>query len=664
MSDTSTHFHGTMTATAYITDVYHDMYYDAYCWVDGFKMNEYDIGNLELIAGWNPLEERMEVTGSILDKTSNAILKIDKGYYYIKRDEDNLDFDMAFNETNLVLANIFMPEGFSDLQGLIGGHLYINGSTSAPELSGELDLKNAGLKIDMLNTSYFASGKVIIEPDMILVNGMPIKDKLGAKGYLNGSFFHQNFEKYSYDFYAAFDQPFLVMNTNYDLNPLYYGNAYATGDISIAYDDYNLMEIIVNAKSEKGTDITLPLYGSEDVELQDFITFINHDSTAAQNDYDVDLEGIELTLSLDITEDAKIQLVFDDIVGDAMQGTGNGHIDMYIDQFYDFYMFGSYEIVQGSYLFTLKDLINKKFQVEEGGMINWYGDPYEADIDITAIYKLKTSLYDIMPENQRESYRQKTDVECQMHLTDNLFNPILNFDIELPRSDENARTILNNMVSTEAEMNKQVFSLLLLNKFLPSEYNTTGSSSGGTAALGNTTSEMLSNQLSNMLTKFSDDFDIGFNYQPGDEVSSQEVALALSTQLFDDRLTIRTNLGVSHQNTGDNNNSLIGDVDVEYKINDEGNTRVHAFNRSNEYDITQQDATYTQGVGAFYQESFSTFPELMCKLKNIFIRKENECVDCTSNCNQELTEEARQACKEEVRKQKMECKEKRKANGN
>lgn len=661
MPDTTTHLSGTMTATAYVTDFYNDVYYDAYCWVDNLKLNQYDVGDLEVVAGWNPLDERIEVTGDIFTGPDRSVLKIEKGYYYTKKESDNLDFDVSFNETDLAFANVFMPDGFSNLQGQLKGHLYVKGSTEEPLLSGNVSLLNAGLKVDMLNTSYYANGDVIIEPDMILVNGIPIKDKLGSKGYLNGSFFHQNFEKYSYDFFAAFNEPFLVMNTTYDMNPLYYGNAFVTGDVSISYDDYNELEIMVNAKSEKGTDITLPLYGSEEVELQDFITFVSNDSTQ-KDEYDVDLEGIELTLSLDITEDARIKLVFDDIVGDAMQGIGEGHIDMYIDQYYDFYMFGSYEVTQGSYLFTLKDLINKRFDVKKGGTINWYGDPYEADIDLTAVYRLKTSLYDIMPENQREAYRQKTEVECHMHLTDNLFNPILSFDIKLPRSDENARTILANMVSTEAEMNKQVFSLLLLNKFLPSEYNTTGSSSGSTAAIGNTTSEMLSNQLSNMLTKFSDDFDIGFNYQPGDEITSQEVALALSTQLLDDRLTLRTNLGVSHQNAGDNNNSLIGDVDAEYKINEEGNTRVHAFNRSNEYDITQQGATYTQGVGVFYQESFSTFPELMCKLKNIFLRKENECVDCSTDCSQLLTEEERDACRQQRKEDKQACKEKRKQN--
>lgn len=658
MADTTLNFKGSLTATGYITDIYNNIYLDAYSMIDGLQINEYSIGNLETIAGWNPILERIEITGDLYDNNDFSSLKIDSGFYYVKK-EESLDFSLSFKETNIEFANVFMPEGFNDLQGLISGNLFIKGNAQEPLLDGKLHLDKAGLNIEMLNTAYHATGDILIEPDNIFINSLPVIDKMGTKAYLTGSFFHQNFDRYSYDFFVGFNDPFLVMNTNYKMNPLYYGDAFVTGDVAIAFEDTRPLEIQVNAKSEKGTNITLPLYGSQEVELQDFISFVNKDTI--EEDYKVDLEGINLNLSMDITEDAKIQLVFDDVVGDAMKGIGTGHIDMYIDQFYDFYMFGNYEITEGSYLFTLKDLINKKFKIKKGGSINWYGDPYEADIDLTAVYGLKTSLYDIMPDNQREAYRQKTDVECEMHLTENLFNPILNFDINLPRSDENAKTILRNSISTEAEMNKQVFSLLLLNKFLPGEYNTSGSSSGG-SALGNTTSEMLSNQLSNMLSKFSDDFDIGFNYQPGDEVSSQEMALALSTQLFDDRVTITTNLGVSHQNAGENSNSLIGDVDVEYKVNEEGNVRVHAFNKSNEYDITQQEATYTQGVGVFYQESFSTFSELMCKLKNLFIKKENECSTCNEQCGSMLTEAEREACREAQRKAIKKCKEDRKSN--
>lgn len=630
---------GLLNLDGYISNVYNDWYMDAYTFVEGMSVNSYYAGNFEANANWNKKHKRMEFSGELTRRDGTIDFVIPRGFYYINKD-DNLDFIFDFNHTDIEVANAFLPEGMY-IQGKTNGRLKLKGGTSHPEFTGTIFLEETSYTMDMLNTTYTTSGQVIIEPDMIAINGIPVKDKFGSEGLLVGSFFHQNFENYSYDFFTTFDNPFLVMNTTYQQNPLYYGDAFITGDLTISYDPKNLMEINVNAKSEKGTDITLPLYGSEEVVLQDFISFVG--TNDGEDDYEVDLQGIQLNLSMDITEEAHIQLVFDEVVGDMMEGRGNGHIDMYIDQFYDFYMFGNFDIKEGSYLFTLKDFINKKFLVKEGSTIAWYGNPYEADIDIWAYYPLKASLYDIMPENEKLTgqYKQKTDVDCMMHLSQNLFNPNINFDITLPSSNETARTVLRNLVSTEQEMNKQVFSLLILNKFIPRADAITSNQSSNANFVQSTTSEVLSNQLSNMISNFSDDFDIGFNYRPGDNISNDEVAVAMSTQLFNDRLTIRTNLGVSQGNqVNQNPNSLIGDVDVSYKLNPpEGNLRVHAFNKSNEYELTNAaQSPFTQGVGVFYQESFDTFNELICRFKNLFRKYENDCKECADK-------EGRKSCR-------------------
>jgi hypothetical protein len=638
---------GEINLKGYVADVYHNLYFDAYNKIDSLKFNDRLVGNIETTAMWNPTDERIEVYGDIMRNDTISEMKIIKGHYYPKKKEDYLDFEANFNSTDLRFANAFIPQGLSNLTGKLDGKIYMTGTFEKPQLlSKNLYLRNVGLNVDMLNTSYFVSGKLIIEPDGIYANALPIKDKLGSKGLLNISFIHQDFERYNYEIFSIFNEPFLVMNTTYRMNPLYYGNAFATGDFNIEYDYKDmLMKISVNAKTAKGTNVTLPLYGSEEVALQDFITFVNSKEENEDN-YNVNLEGVSLNLSLDVTEDANIQLVFDEKVGDAMRGTGVGHIDMYIDQFYDFYMFGNYRVSEGSYLFTLKDLINKRFKVKPGSTIDWYGDPYEADLDLVAIYNLKTSLFDIMPENSREQYRQKTDVNCELHLTNSLFNPNLNFDIAVPKADENAKTVLKNLISEETERNKQVFALLLLNKFLPGDYNTGGSSTGSGTVLGSTTSEMLSNQLSNMLSKFSDDLEIGFNYTPGGGLSSQEVAVALSTQLLEDRLTIKTNFGVSSQRSQGSSNT-IADVDIEYVLNVEGggNVSVRAFNRSNEFDVTRQDVGgFTQGGGIFYKESFNTFSEFICKLQDLFTPKFLSCVECSSDCEGILDAETRAEC--------------------
>lgn len=618
-----TELSGIVNLSGFVSDVYHDLFFDAYSWVDDLTINNELIGDLELNSNWNNLADRVEILGNIERENGISDFEITKGYYYPKKEVNNLDAILSFKEMDLDFVNVFLPTSITGLKGTLKGDVVVKGELVKPKLKGDLYLDSAQITIEMLNTTYYTHGNIKVEEDLIGLEALPVKDKFGSEATLIGSFIHDNFKSYSYDFFAFFDKPFLVMNTNYEQNKLYYGDAFATGDVSISFE--KLLEINVHAKSEKGTNITLPLYGSEEVVLEDFITFVNDDEN--DEEYEVNLDGINLNLGLDITEDAQIQLVFDDVVGDAMKGVGEGHIDMYIDQFYDFYMFGNYTVKDGSYLFTLRDFINKKFNIKKGGTISWYGNPYDADINLTAIYPLKASLYDIMPESERDLYSQKAAVDCEMHLTNSLFNPNLDFSISLPRSDENAKSVLSNLVDTPTEMNRQVFSLLILNKFLP---RVDATSVAGTGIIGATTSEMLSNQLSNMLTNFTDDFDVGFNYSPGDEVSNNEVALALSTQLLNDKLTISTNLGVSSgtngSNTDESTSSIIGDVDVEYQLNDKGNVRVHAFNKSNEYDISSTDnSSDTQGVGVFYQENFSTFKELMCKIKNIFKKGEAEC---------------------------------------
>lgn len=621
---------GLLTLDGYLSNLYNDSYFSAYSFLEDLSINGYYAGNIETSTSWNSDEQRMELVGELIRANDESDFVISRGYYYVNRPHNSLDFQFDFKNTNLKFVNAFMPEGVI-LDGKTEGAIYMKGETSAPQFNGSLFLNETTVQMDMLNVKYTANGQILIEPDMVLLNGIPITDKYGSEAFLVGSLFHQNFKKYNYDFFATFDKPFQVLNTNYKMNPLYYGDAFVSGDLSINYED--ILDITINAKTESGTNITLPLYGSEDVVLKEFVTFVNKENL--EEEYKIDLEGVNLNLSMDLTDDAGIKLVFDEVVGDAMSANGKGHIDMYIDKYYDFYMYGNYEVSEGSYLFTLKDFFNKKFKIKPGSSINWYGDPYSADIDIKAYYPLKASLYDIMSKNDREGYKQKADIECIMHLTQNLFNPNIGFDILIPRSDENAKSVLRNLVSTEQEMNKQIFSLLILNKFMPRSDipRSEGEDINRVGFVESTTSEVLSNQLSNMISNFSDDFDLGFNYRPGDEISNDEVAVAMSTQLFNDRLTVKTNVGVSHENEsagGSSSTSLIGAVDVEYKLNPPGgNLRIHAFNESNEYDIAKVDQSkYTQGVGLFYQESFDNAGELFCKLANLFRFGDNNCTEC------------------------------------
>jgi hypothetical protein len=340
---------------------------------------------------------------------------------------------------------------------------------------------------------------------------------------------------------------------------------------------------------------------------------VNKKSKTSQNEnYNVDLSGIQLNFDLAVTNDADVQIIFDSKIGDIIKAKGNGNIKMEITTRGDFNMYGDYEIEQGDYLFTLKNVINKKFIIEKGSSIKWNGSPYNGIADITAAYHVKTSLFNLNPIDSSAENKKRIDVDCLLSMKDKIFNPTITFDIDLPNSDDTKKNLVKSHTSTEEEMNRQVFSLLILNSFT-TESNILNSVGPG---LGSTSTEMLSNQLSNWLSQINKNFDIGVNYHPGTQMTSEEMEVALSTQIFNDRLSIDGNVGVSsNQKNVSKASNIVGDVNLDYKLTD----RVHAkfYNKSNTVDLLNSNSPYTQGIGILYRKEFDALSELFRKKKKI-----------------------------------------------
>lgn len=359
----------------------------------------------------------------------------------------------------------------------------------------------------------------------------------------------------------------------------------------------------------------IPLSGPSEVSENNFITFVKKDSSQKNKDYNVKLDGIVLNFNLEATPDAEIQLIFDQKVGDIIKAKGSGNIKLNISPTGDFKMYGDYIIENGDYLFTLQNIINKKFDIENGSVIKWSGIPYKADLNINAVYKAKASIKPFFPNDSSAAYKKRYPVDLKLIMTDNLTNPDIAFDVNLPTIDATVRQQVLSYINTESEINRQVFALLILNSFVtPSQLSGAGGADA-VAAAGANAFELLSNQLSNMLSKISKDFDIGIKYRPGDAVSKDELGLAMSTQLFNDKLTIDGNLGVNNNNQ--NTNNLVGDVNIDYKLTDDGKVRIKAFNRANDNNLNYTYGPYTQGVGIFYREEFDSFGELYQRYMNV-----------------------------------------------
>ena len=622
-------FFGEINGSGFVQNLYHSFVLDNDLRVDSLGVNKELIGNfkvkntLETVATGdlaNPYEKRIHSKGDLVRKNIPA-LDVD-GYFYLEREKDILDYSLTFSGTNLVFLNAFLPSDISNFNALATGKIDVGGTPEKMDLGGSLLFENGAVKVNMLNTSYFFGGKVNIDYDMIYFDQMPIEDVRGNHAVANGTIIHKYFENWNYDFTLDFEK-LLCLNTTDEQNNLYFGKAYATGDLEVeGYGDK--MNIEVRAKSEKGTKVVLPLYGASEVSLSDFVTFISEDTTKNKVKQ-VSLEGITMNFDLEITPEAEVKIVFNKTAGDEMIGKGSGNLSMIIDPLGDFNMYGQYTIEDAFYRFTLLDVINKNFTVRKGGTINWYGDPYNADLNLQAVYKVKTSLFDIMPPDIADDYRKATEVNCLMNFKNSLYSPEIKFDIEVPKSDENARSMINSIRSSEQELSKQFFALMVMNKFMP-----VGGSSNRehtTASAFSTPSELLSSQLSNWLSQISDEFDIGINYRPGTNITGEQVELAFSTQFFDDKVTVSTNVGVSQGNSMNPNNQLIGDFNVEVKLDEDGNKRIRGFNESNQFDIANvSQAPFTQGVGVFYTEEFDKMNETKTWLaiRSIFNKEARE----------------------------------------
>jgi hypothetical protein len=371
----------------------------------------------------------------------------------------------------------------------------------------------------------------------------------------------------------------------------------------------------VNVRSEDGTQIVIPLETPASAAENNFIRFVRPDNqvTNVPDPPPASAGGsFELNLNLTATPAAKIQILFNSSLGDAITGTGSGNLRMVYDKQENFTMFGNYNIYKGDYLFTLQNVIGKKFKLEEGGTITWNGDPYEAIVDLNAVYNLKASIKNLLAENYKNDNSSRIPVECKINLSHKLLNPVLKFDILFPTADERTKDELQQFISTQDDINRQMLTLLLIGQFFTPEYirGRSENQANTGAIVGATTSDMLSSQLSNWLSQISTNFDVGFKYRPGDQVNTNQMELALSTQIFDDRVTINGNIGNNSSLLTNSTSAVVGEIELFIKLIRSGKLQLKVYNRANT-DMTYDTAPYKQGIGFSYRESFNTFYDLL-----------------------------------------------------
>ncbi len=589
--------------------------------VSDFSLNNDTLGNAQIISRYNN-EQKIVVANIGITKGTAKIIDI-RGNYYASKKDNNLEFDV--HVANLYLRSIepYVQEILSEVRGKVSADLKLTGTLSKPIVEGEVEFTRASCIVNYLNTKYSFSNTVKVKKNEFDLTGITLVDKNNNEAKVKGSISHNYFDHFVFDV-EVYPNNFNMLNTTSYQNSLYYGNAYVSGYAHF-YGPLEQIGMDINLAPNKGTLINIPLGNSSEVVQSDFITFVDR---TTNYEYDekprtlVNHPGISLNMNLDMNPSATINLIFDETLGDIITATGNGSIRLDINPSGEFNMYGTYTISKGEYLFTLQNLINKKFNIDSGSKITWAGDPDQATVDLEAVYVLYTSsLYNLV---QDSTYKKRLPVECRLFLTQKLLNPTINYEIFVRGLDPTGESIVTSILASEAEVSKQMFSLLLLNQFSPPA---TQSVSGGWidagGGAGASAAELLSNQVSNWLGRLSTNVNIGFNYKAKDNYSNEEIQLLFAKSLLNDRLLVEGNFGYTNDPT-QNTNNLIGDFYAEYKVSEDGRFRLKGFNRSNTDNVLNYSAPYTQGFGVFFRQEFNNFPDLLRRLKLLDRKKQAE----------------------------------------
>lgn len=544
------------------------------------------------------------------------------GEILLKNKKNNYNLSLFLPNSKLNIVENFLTGIVSNISGFAqSDKIKLTGKFEEPTLSGKIQLVDTRFKLDYLGTSYqipkaeleFVKNKINLKP-------LKIFDSEKHTGEITGFISHKYFSKWNFDISLSKLNQMQLLNTTYNDNELFYGLGYASG-FGYIKGPLEGIDIYLKAKTEKGTKVTLPL---EDGEASTSVPYINFkkEETSQNRKAKAAFSNINsIIVDIEATKDAIAEIVFDSKVGDVMKGSAEGVLKFEVNKSADFFMYGSLKVLQGDYLFTAFNFVNKPFKIEKGGTIFWDGDPYNAKINLTAIYEQKASLSPLVDpslygseteyERAKERLKLPIDVNSKIKLNGLLFTPKIQFDIDFPnlQSAGNASvevtTIKNKLENDPQELNKQFLSLLVFNRFLPVSFENIGAIAGSTP--GQSASEMLSAQLNNWVSDLGIGIVDNISFDLGKDTANQrELVVSAQKTLFNDRLTIK---GAYGNRVGSNATN----VSVEYNITKDGNLRLRT-NYTPFYYSTLYTNTNQQGlggvrrgtVGVFFRREFET----------------------------------------------------------
>ncbi|MBZ4041334.1 translocation/assembly module TamB domain-containing protein [Flavobacterium hibisci] len=624
--------------------------------IDDFTFKGEKVGDLEIKVN-NKTANVLAANVQLSDEGNDLNLT---GDYAIKG--GTFDFDVAINKLNIQSIQGFSMDNISEGKGYLSGNFKVQGTTAAPKINGELSFNDAAFRVTQLN-SYFKTDreKITFDNGTITFDKFTFQDENDNELSLDGTIQSPDFRKYNFALNITAND-FRAINSKAADNDLFYGDLFLDTKLNVKGTLENpVIGGTIKVNKETKFTVVLPQSDPSIADREGIVEFVDEDNQYLKQTAEMEqklnqseLLGMDVSVDISIDKEAELTLVIDKGNGDYLNLKGEAQLTGGIDPSGKTTLTGKYEFTDGAYEMNF-NMIRRKFNIQKGSSIIWNGEPTMATLNITAIYNVNTAPIDLLgnqlggaSQTVKNTYKQKIPFQTLLKMKGELLKPEITFDIILPDGnyDVSADIVTASQAKLEqlrqepAELNKQVFALLLLNRFIGE--NPFASESGGTNAESlarQSVSKILSQQLNDFAGELISGVQLEFDlestedYTTGSMENRTDLNVGVSKKLLDDRLkvTVGSSFAVEgKERANEESTNIAGDVALDYQLTKDGRYMLRAY-RKNEYQVAVEGQVVETGIAFIITMSYNKFRELFhrsAKEKEIIqeerIRKERK----------------------------------------
>ena len=637
---------GAINGTVDVKDLVSTPKFEANLAINKLRYQKDELGDLKAVVN-NNTENAFEV-----DVSLKGIHELSaKGFYYTAP-QSNLDLSVNIDKIDLTQIESVSAGQIKEGKGTISGAFTVKGELTKPQILGALKFNDAGMRIAYIN-SYFTmpTQEIAFNNQGIRFNNFTLVDSLGKKATVNGTINTSDFSNVGFGLDIRTNN-FRVMNSTAQDNDMIYGTVYLSSNIRVR-GDLNQPDVNMSVTIEKGTKFyyAMPVDDPSVIEQEGIVQFIDADAPPfnGQKDLKADsiskspIKGINLVADINVNPEAELNVVVDPANGDMLTIKGDADLNATMDPSGKISMTGRYEVVDGSYNLSVGPLGKKPFKLVKGSTLTWTGEPTEANVNLTALYEVNAAPIDLLNTPDDPTTKTKLPFQVYLYMKGELLKPIISFKIDLPENERGtavgsqAYTKLQIVNRDENELNKQVFALLALNRFIANNpFQSLAGGGGGVSTLARSSvSKLLTEQLNNLASDLVQGVDLNFgvnsseDYSTGSLEQKTDLEFGISKKLLNDRLTVTVGSSFAlegPQQANQNATNIADNVNIEYALSRDGRYRLRAYRRNQTESVVEGQIIET-GLGFSLVVDYNRFKEIFQKRRkrnNVEQRPKNE----------------------------------------